>query len=195
MTSLLDWGSGGDTAPLISELILDREPRLILLFTDAMEEVDLHYVADPTVRRYAVCPGVGCPLCGLGGAPTKFALLPVYDLENSQVRALRVSSTRGPSSLRSVLVRHLTDPDIASKVVLLRRDGNSYTAESRPLAASADRGQQVIAAFLADQGEGLQLRSAFWQPQPTELREVPTIRTKLEAVDGLPSNDSEQVPF
>ncbi|MBK9386593.1 MAG: hypothetical protein IPN34_17405 [Planctomycetes bacterium] len=196
MTSLLNWGAGDAGGQRITDVYLDREPRLVILFTAAMEEASLHFIADPSVRRSALCPGSGCPLCGLGGAPQLTALLPLYDVESAQVKVLKISSARGPASLRSVLVRHLANPNIANLAVLLRKESNySYVAEARPLAATAGRGEEAIRAFMLERQEGLELCEALWRPSASELCELPTIRAKLDAIGGLPSSTSDAVPF
>ena len=185
MSRLLDFFSGADDTPQASlaELKLRQDPAMVLLFTDEVEDVALHFVNDPAVKSFVVCPGLGCPICHLGSAPERFALLPVYDAEARMVKVLRVAYTRRSGSLGLALIPHLADQAIANKVIFISRDSRDgwvSRVEARPLQEHADRGEEAIAAFLKARGEGLKLLSAFVSMPVADLADIPAIRRKLD---------------
>ncbi|MEO6595305.1 MAG: hypothetical protein ABIP94_11180 [Planctomycetota bacterium] len=186
MTNLIDFYSGpdGEPVPTLSEMKLGLEPAMAMLFTADIEPTRLHYVADEAVRSYLACPGTGCPLCFCGVEPPTFHLLPVFDVEAGLVKVLRIPARRQPGGLGPLLVPHLRDKDIASKVILLSRNGAKYTIEARPLGTNARRGEAQIKAFLEDQQAGITLAGAFPRMSPEELAEVPAIAAKLDALGG-----------
>ena len=186
MTNLLDFYSGADGEPMptLSEMKLGQEPAMAMLFTPDSEEVRLHYVSDDAVRAYVVCPGSGCPLCYCAVEPKTYHLLPVLDMESGMVKVLRIPARRQPDGLGPLLVPHLRDEAIASKVILISRNGAKYTVEARALGANAKRGEHQIKAFVDDREAGMTLGSAFPHMTPEELAEVPTIAAKLDALGG-----------
>jgi hypothetical protein len=196
MGNLIEYFTGDDnpSQSRLTEMKLGREPAMGLFFTADTEDVRLHYVDDESVRSYVRCPGTGCPLCYCGIEPQSFKLLPTYDVEAGDVKVLRISTRRSPDSLGPLLVPHLRDPDVASKLILLRRDGPKYGVEVRKLGPNAKRGESAIREFLELRGEGLQLQSAFELMSPVELSEVPKVAAKLEAIGGWeqPANDEPE---
>jgi hypothetical protein len=186
VTNLVEYHSGadGEPTPSLTEMRLGREPAMAMLFTAECEAARLHYIADDSVRSFLVCPGHGCPLCFAGVEPDSFHLLPVFDVEAAAVRVLRISARRQIGGLGALLVPHLRDKGIASKIVLIARNGPKYSVEVRPLAPHADRGEAQIKTFLDKQQAGLKLESAFLHMTAGELAEVPSIATKLAPLGG-----------
>jgi hypothetical protein len=188
MASLIDYFESPDdtNSGLLRECRLGPDPVMVLLFTDEVEEVRLHYESDESVRSYFPCPGEGCPHCHLGSAPQDFLLVPVFSIERQAVEVLRVSRKRGPGSLGSHLLPHLRDPDISRKVLIISRNANRYRLEARPLAESADRGAEAIEAFSAALKGGLKLVSAFPLLTPADIAGVERVRRKLDAIGYRP---------
>ncbi len=186
MKNLIDHYSGSDgaAAPALTELRLGAEPAMALLFTPDVDEVSLHYVDDDSLRAYVVCPGTACPVCYAGSKPVQFHLLPVYDIESSTVRVLRIPSNRKPEGLGAKLTLQLKSKDVANTVILLRREGPVYTVEARPLGPDAKRGEAEIKVFLDEVEQGLLLESAFPRMAAEELAEVPKIAKRLAAIGG-----------
>ena len=186
MISLIDFytGSEGDANPTLSEMRLGSEPAMALLFTADAQETRLHYIGDESVRSYVVCPGTGCPACHCGVEPRQFNLLPVFDVAACAVKVLRVSARRQQDGLGPLLLPHLRDKAIASKLILISRNGATYTLEARLLAAHANRGEAAIKAFLDELQAGLKLETSFPRMSPEELAEVPAITAKLAAIGG-----------
>ena len=193
--NLIDYYSdAGDGAPsTITELRLGAEPAMTLLFTPECQEVLLHYVADESVRSYVQCPGEGCPICYTGSSPSRFDLLPLFDVESGIVKVLRIPDNRRPTGLAAKLVPHLKDKDVADKLILISRQGTTdYSVEARPLGPDANRGEVEINAFVERVDEGLQLRGAFPEMTPAELAEVPKVAARLEALGGwVPPGESK----
>lgn len=185
MTNLIELytGADGGRQPL-AEMKLGPQPAMIQLFTADAQETRLHFVDDETVRAYVVCPGAGCPVCYCGTRATAFHLLPAYDVESQTVKVLRVPENRRPDGLIAKLLPHMRDPDIAGKVILLSREGASYTVEARPLGPGAQRGDAAIKAFLDAHRQGLDLESAFLHMTPEALAEVPKIANRVGAIGG-----------
>ena len=188
MSSFMSHFEGPDEHEQASlrECRLVPEPVMLLIFTDEVEDVSLHYESDDSIRSYLVCPGEGCPLCFLGSPPQAQILLPVFNVEAQAVQVLRVSKKRGPDSLGGNLVPHLNDPHISNKLLTLSRQSYRYRVESRELAENASRGTEAIAAFKTAFEAGLKLSSAFPQLGPSEIADIERVRRKLEAIGGFP---------
>lgn len=186
MTNLIDFYSGSEDGPntVLSEARLGVEPTMLCLFTPDYEQARLHFIDDDSVRSFVLCPGTACPVCHCAVEPQLFNLLAVFDVASGAVKVLRVSARRQQGCLGALLVLHLRDKAVASKVILISRNGAKYTVEARPLAPNAKRGEGVIKAFLEEQQTGLKLESAFPRMTPEELSEVPTIAAKLAAIGG-----------
>ncbi len=180
LRDFLACGEGGDGD--VAELKLGRDPAMVLLFTTEVEQTKLHYVDDESVKAYANCPGPGCPLCQLGARPVEFLLLPVIDVQTGTVRVLRVATRRGAGALLTELKPHLNRSDSCDTVLLLSRNGNAYNAKARTLGKSANRHEDAVAAFLKRREDGLKLDGVFASLTAEDLREVPSIRNKLDAI-------------
>jgi len=176
----LDDGHAAD----ICALRIRKEPSMIILFTQEIETVNLHYEEDEAIRSYVQCPGSGCPLCHIGSKPAQFDLLPVYSIDSGNVEVLRISSRRGPGSLLTALAPFLKDPNISNKLFLVSRSGMQYRVECRDLGEKADRGEIEIQAFLKQLENGLELRNAFPFYPPADLAEIERVRKKLNAMGG-----------
>ncbi len=196
MSRLLDYYAGDGDVPVrqIEELRLREQPAMVLLFSDEDEEVELHYVADESVKSYVVCPGSGCPECFLGSAPVVASLLPVFDLESRTVKVLRITLSRRQGSLGLELLPFLADPDVSNKALLISRTGPKYFVESRPLQPEADRGQTTIQSFIDSHENGIQLRAAFVSISAAALAETPSIRNKLDVVGGWKPPRADDAP-
>lgn len=164
----------------LREIRLGTKPANLLLFTKEGDKVLLHWEDDPTTRTFVVCPGAGCPACLLSEKPSRFWLLPAYDLGAGRVGVLRIPSTRGPESLAGQLVAVLRRADLADVAVRIMRDGGSYTVVACKLTEHADRGVQAIQQYLADPPS---LVTAFTALDLEEYREIPRIRKLLDAID------------
>jgi hypothetical protein len=70
--------------------------------------------------------------------------------------------------------------------IVITRAGFEYVVQHRPLAAAADRGEQVVKAFLTDIDEGLKLSSVVRHLSREEMVEIPRIRRLLDAFGGTP---------
>ncbi|MEO6594321.1 MAG: hypothetical protein ABIP94_06175 [Planctomycetota bacterium] len=193
MGNLLDFFSGGadEAQPRLKELRLGQEPAMIMAFTADASEARLHWIDDPAVKTFVVCPGKGCPVCHLGSDATKVWLLPVYDVEGRDVKVLRITMRLQPGGLGACLIPHLNDKAIAQKVLFVKRDGTNYSVIARPFTPLADRGEQVVGEFLAAQRDGLKLESAFRSMTAVELSEVPPIANKLAALGSWKAPDAD----
>ena len=186
MPSVIDFFSSvpDKSGPQLKELRLGTDPVMVLAFTSDADDASLHWINDAAVKTYVVCPGSHCPVCFLGSAPTKTLLLPLLELEDREIKVLRLSTRRQPGSLGAVLIPHLMTNEIANKVLIIKRDGNKYAVAARPLQPLADRGEDLIRDFLAAKAGGLRLETAFRAMTAAELADVPTIATKLSAIGG-----------
>lgn len=196
MPDLFEVLEGGESENLqpIRELRLGPEPAMVLLFARDVEEAYLHYEPDESARGYLVCPGKGCPYCDLGSAPGRVALLPIYNIESGTVEVLRIPTRAEPGSLGALLTPFTRDPEIANKVLLISRSGSRYRVEAKPLSENADRGVEAIRTFLEARKAGLSLKSAFLQPTADEMREIPRLRRKLDAIGGSAGPTSYSSP-
>lgn len=188
MINLVDFLSGdaAESSQSLDELRLGPEPVMVIPFTKDIEVAKLHYETDDSARGFIVCPGERCPACHLGNQPTTTGLLPLYSIEHQEVRVLRVPQKRSPGSLATHLLPLIASDDAGDKMLLIRRDGAKYTAESRPLGEHADRGEAVIQDFIDVSRDQLPLSSAFVRMTADEYADVPRVRLKLEARGDYP---------
>ena len=171
---------------VLEEVRLSGTPTFVIAFSTETEETHLHYVEDPEIRRFVICPGPGrCPLCRIGDAASVYALLPVFSVDLGAVAVVRVSHAIGPGALGPTLRRVLSRHDAADLLVKIARNGSRYTVQADPLPDNADRGEREVAAFVAARKSGLKLDSAFASIPPEDLAEVPRVKRKLEAMGGF----------
>ena len=163
---------------------LSEDPSMLLLFTDEVDTAELHFVDDETVFAYVPCPKTGCPVCFLGMMPRTFHLLPVLNVVKRAVEVLRVSARRGPGTLASGLLPHLTGHGTENKLLLVTRHTSKFYVEVASLSDDADRCTKVIQSFLTARESDLSLLTAFPQFSATDLADVPSIRRALNAVGG-----------
>lgn len=176
----------------ISEIWLREDPVLLLLFTDDSDEVNLHFVDAKEVNTFVICPGTRCPLCFAGSAPQVHHLLPVYSIDDSAVRVIKVSNHRGPGALGPALHRLFADPKIADKVVILSHKGKKFQVQTRPLPSDCDHGESAIATFKAARENGLDLKSAFHSLTASELADIEKIHRKVKAMGYQFDGENDQ---
>ena len=181
MGNLLEFmAGGGDGQPSqLQELRLGSDPAMVLLFTADTADVGMHFVDDPSVNSYVICPGKGCPVCHLGSAAVATMLLPVYEIGTRTIRVLRVPKRRQPGSLAACILPHVAGGKPSDRLLAITRNGAKYTVVAHDVAAAANRGEDVVRAFIAGTDTDAQLKSAFKLMTPEELADVPAIANKL----------------
>jgi len=191
MSSLLDrfGGASDDQRPeALTAVRLGQKPTKVVLFTDQVEDVLLHYVNDPEVRGYLVCPGGECPLCRIGETPEHFSLLPAYNLAYRTIEALHISDNDAPTSLAIGLLPHLGPEHLRREFLAIsRREFGQYLVEAAPLQGDVSLVEAAIERFEASRAKGLELASAYRHMSAEELARVPSIREQLRAI--LPPED------
>lgn len=186
MASLSDFFGGDDfgAEPELREIRIGDDAVPVLLFTEDMASVKMHYVDDESVKSYVVCPSEACPICFVGTAPKDFMLVPVFAVDDGEVRVLRISTVRGPGALGPALRAVLRDPHLDTKVVMISRHNYRYSVNVRPLSDTADRGESTIGRFSAAVDKGLGLESAFHHMSAEELATVPKVARRLATIGG-----------
>jgi hypothetical protein len=181
MGNLYEFFAGGADGPAnqLEEQRIGADPAMITMFTVDTTDVQMHFVEDPAVRSYVICPGIGCPVCHLGSAPVLMLLLPVYDVTTRSVRVLRIPARRQPGSLLALLMSHAPKGKPANRLLSITRNGMKYAVTAHQVAPAADRGEDVIRAFLANVEGGLRLESAFQSMTAEELADVSQVANKL----------------
>lgn len=181
MGNLHEFFSGGEAGPLrhLEEQRIGGDPAMVILFTSESAEAQMHFIEDPTVRGYVICPGRGCPACHAGTAPVLMLLLPVFDVTTRAVRVLRIPARRHPGSLLSLIMAHLPKDKPTNRMLAITRNGMKYSVVAHQVAPTADRGEEVIRDFLQHHEMGLKLESAFQRVTCEELADVPQIANRL----------------
>lgn len=181
MGNLYEFFSGGADGPAnqLEEQRIGADPTMIMLFTADTTDVNMHFVEDPAVRSYVICPGPGCPVCHVGSAPVLMMLLPVYDVTTRSVRVLRLPARRQQGSLLALIMSHAPKGAPTNRLLAITRNGMKYSVVAHQIAATADRGDEVIRAFLDHHAKGLKLESAFQSMTAEELADVPQVANRL----------------
>ena len=169
------------TAPKQLHLIrLYGDPAEVLVFTDDVEQVLLHWVSDPSVKSFIECPGESCPLCFIGSSPQPNLLLPAYDLIRQRVGVLQIPCERGPGKLLSVLAPHIDGASTTDHFLVISREGRDYFVETIPMLEDGDRGESHIRTFLNHPEVGPLLRSALPQLSRQELARLESVHGRLK---------------
>lgn len=181
MGNLYEFFAGGadGTANQLEELRISADPTMIMLFTADTTDVKVHFVEDPSVHTYVICPGAGCPVCHVGSAPLLMMLLPVYDVTTRSVRVLRIPARRQQGSLLALIMSHAPKGAPTNRLLAITRNGMKYSVVAHQIAATADRGEEVIRAFLDHHAKGLKVESALQSMTADELADVPQVANKL----------------
>jgi hypothetical protein len=140
----------GETSGQALEVFrVDQQVRELVTFTDAFEEVQVHFVADPEVNAYVHCNAAekkaDCVLCTVENKKETRYLLPVYDPRTEAVAVLPISPSCRPNALLPQLVAALEKKQ--PQVVFLKRENAKYTLRAADLEEGMEDGAAAVAAF------------------------------------------------
>ncbi len=157
---------------------LNEDETILIPFTSTAEPIKLHYVEDDSLG-YIPCGGTGCILCAAGFHFTDNVQLPVYNPASGAVEVLLATNSMRPGSLLPQVKAVLK----ARKplVMFVKRSGSKFTVSTGDIPADADRGESVIAAYLAAvTANPVKLSSVFPVYDEELLRNLPSVATKLK---------------
>lgn len=173
-------------------LRLGETPVVIGLFTFGVATVQTHFVDVPSLRAELHCnvpSESACLLCHVQQPRTNRAVLPVYDVEGDQIRALLVTDSRHPHALGPQLKAEFGKGDLANRYLVVTRKGNKFTVKTVSADASARRGEAEIARFVSRlQANEIDLRRAVAQLRNAQLWEITELDRKATAL-GLKRSD------
>lgn len=135
--SLTDWLTEDDPGDVghLETIRLNQEPKYLSLFTQSLVMTDAHFLdANETFpdRGYYRCLGDDCPACKAEIEKKKFMLLPVADLEDGQIKILRVPRARGVGKLANELGKVLSLDDPSKVISVVTMDKNyGYTVSTK----------------------------------------------------------------
>ena len=161
---------------------LDDNETALILFTTAIEKIDLHYCHKAEIRGYVPCNREGCVLCRIGRKIDTRLLTPVYLPASQTVAILPVGKSLRPGALLPQLgnVLKSTKP----MVMFVKRDAGKYTVATRELTDDIDAGEVVIQKFTTAYDAGkITLTSVYSRIANEELENVPDI-ARLLALKG-----------
>jgi hypothetical protein len=168
-------------------LRLSGDATLVIPFTADGARVNAHYLNDPDVKGWILCPGPGCALCAVKQKVEQRVLVPVYDCMAEEVAVLAMSGALRPKALLPQFQRVFqTINETGLQVVSISKPDNmTYDVRSWPIPATAPDGADVIAKFVQDMEQGrVKLDSVFLTLSNETLRALPSVERKL-ALHGL----------
>ena len=173
-------------------LRLSEAPTLVAAFTKAIAEAETHYVDGANLRAEVHC-NLGregrCLLCDVRRPRTHRAILPVYDVSSTQIKALLISDNRQPHALGPQLKAQLRTGDLDKRFLMLTRSGNKFSVQSVPAKEGHDMGEAVVGPFAERLAKGqVTLDRAIPVYPNAELWDVPEIERSAEAM-GLKRSD------
>ena len=120
---------------------------------------------------------------------THRAILPVYDVSSTQVKALLISDNRQPHALGPLLKAELRTGGLDKRFLMLTRSGNKFSVQSVPAKEGHDMGEAVVGPFAVRLEKGqITLDRAIPIYPNLELWDVPEIERSAEAM-GLKRSD------
>jgi hypothetical protein len=173
-------------------LRLSEAPTLVAAFTKAIAEAETHYVDGANLRAEVHC-NLGregrCLLCDVRRPRTHRAILPVYDVSSTQIKALLITDNRQPHALGPQLKAQLRTGDLDKRFLMLTRSGNKFSVQSVPAKEGHDMGEAVVGPFAERLARGqVTLDRAIPVYPNAELWDVPEIERSAEAM-GLKRSD------
>ena len=148
--SLTDWLTEDDPGDVghLETIRLNQEPKYLSLFTETLVKADAHFLdANKTFpdRGYYRCLGDDCPACKAEIEKKKFMLLPVADLEDGQIKILRIPRARGVGKLANELgkVLSLDDPSEVIAVVTMDKNYGYSVSTKQSVEFSADIAEAI----------------------------------------------------
>jgi hypothetical protein len=141
-------GTGGGDLEILR---ITEEPTVVTLFTDRVGKAATHYLALPELRAEVQCNRpheARCLLCDLRKKRTTRAVLPVFDVQSDQIRALLVSDARYPHALAPLLKGELRKGGLDRRYLAISRKGVKFTVESLPAGDGHDLGETAISQFM-----------------------------------------------
>jgi hypothetical protein len=175
---------------------LSETSSLIVLFTQAIEQIKTHYLNYPNLMGEFRCnasPGRRCVLCDITIKQVQRAMLPAYDLVAAEVRVLLISNSSHPHALGPQVVAELRRGGLAQRILMVTRSRNKFEVRSQAARPGQDMHKAQIKAFQEDLAAGrVSLVNALPSRGNAELLDVPEIERAATAL-GLTRSDYAEI--
>jgi hypothetical protein len=173
---------------------LSVEPRSIMILSDQIDDVKLHY--DKELGGYFQCCGDGCCFCFLNvNKVQKAVMVLALDVISGEIGSIKVSTEMGPYRLGGLLKPYLSasegTPQQVLEITCDRNHGYKYTLVAIPLADDLDLDETTITAAVAKhEGGEINLADVYPMVTPEMQRQVEHIRRRLKLRGLLDENDN-----
>jgi hypothetical protein len=174
---------------------LSETPSWIILFTQAIEQVDTHYLNYPNVMgefRCNAAQGRRCILCDISVPLTHRAVLPAYDLVAAAVRVLLITDSRHPHALGPQIAAELRRGGLTERILMLTRSRNKFEVKGLMAKPGQDMGEAEIKRFQEELASGrISLGNVVPSRGNAELLDVPEIERAATALGRTRSDYAE----